>query len=402
MAVGPEAVRRGGDPTRRLIPLVAAVIVLLAWLTDPGDWWELVALVVGASVIGAWAQWDLPLPLVAAAAIVGTALSQWSGHLEPGMFLLSLLGLVLTGWAPLRWQTGLLLLVLLATPMVVMALQDEGGIAGPIWVVGVAFPAFMGWAFYRQETLTATLDAARRELAEQAVHEERRRIARDVHDLVGHGLAAMMLQVTSARHVLRRDPDEADEALRAAEDIGRRSMQDLRSTVASLREGDSAVAGPPPTLLDVRALVEATRLGGLDVEHRASGDQGEVDPAIGLTLYRIAQEALANAARHAPDARTVVETRVAATEITLDVHSRGPIREPVTQDATRARYGLRGMRERADVVSAEFSAGPVADGWLVHCRVPLHGPATGLSAPAVSDQESPEGSARLPGRAASS
>ena len=133
--------------------------------------------------------------------------------------------------------------------------------------------------------------------------EERRRIARDVHDFVGHGLAAVMLQLTSARHVLRRDPDAAEEALRSAEEVGRRSMAELRRTVALLRSDDDGAIGPPvPTALEIPALIDDARARGLAVELQVRGDLAQISPGVGVALYRFGQEALANAARHAPGA----------------------------------------------------------------------------------------------------
>jgi signal transduction histidine kinase len=132
--------------------------------------------------------------------------------------------------------------------------QDPGEIAVGIWIMGITFPWILGRAAARQGELAAQLDATRRELAQQALLAERRRIARDVHDFVGHGLAAVMLQVTSARHVLRRDPAAAEEALRSAEKVGRRSMRELRRTVALLpRDGEAAVAPPLPSAIELRA-----------------------------------------------------------------------------------------------------------------------------------------------------
>src|SRR5690606_25549762 len=137
------------------------------------------------------------------------------------------------------------------------------------------------------------------------------RIARDIHDLVGHGLAAMLVQVTSARHVLTRDPKIADEALQTAEDVGRQSMRELRRTVALLRnEGESGLDDPLPRLSQIGELVDAARDRGLEVSYHAQGNLEAVDPAVGLTLHRIAQEALTNAIRHAPNAHTVVTTTV--------------------------------------------------------------------------------------------
>ena len=143
--------------------------------------------------------------------------------------------------------------------------------------------------------------------------EERRRIARDVHDFVGHGLAAMMLQVTSARHVLRRDPAAAEEALRVGR--GRRPAQHAASCAGPcvaaqrLRAGRAAAASRGD---EIPALVErgARRAASTSSSGCAASWPGS-RPGVGLALYRIAQEALANAARHAPRARTVLAIELA-------------------------------------------------------------------------------------------
>jgi signal transduction histidine kinase len=221
----------------------------------------------------------------------------------------------------------------------------------------------------QQRALALQLDATRRELAEQAVLAERRRIARDVHDFVGHGLAAVMLQVTSARHVLRRDRGAAEEALRSAEEVGRRSMQELRGTVALLRsDGDPAVAAPLPAAADIPALVDAARAGGLSVELRTGAELARIPPSAGTALYRIAQEVLANAARHAPRARTDVRIDVDERRAVLVADTTGPI----AAGSRRPGYGLVGMRERATALGGDFAAGPTRAGWRVRCELPLH------------------------------
>jgi signal transduction histidine kinase len=238
--------------------------------------------------------------------------------------------------------------------------------------MGVAFPWILGRAAARQRELTAQLDATRRELAEQMLLTERRRIARDVHDFVGHGLAAVMLQVTSARHVLRRDPAAAEEALRSAEDVGRRSMRELRRTVALLRSDDEAAVAPPlPSASEIPALVDHARAGGLAVELRTRGDLSRIAPSVGVALYRISQEALANAARHAPRAHTVVGLEVAEGRASLLAETTGPTVAGPTGEPERPRYGLVGMRERATALGGEFTAGPTPAGWRVSCRLPL-------------------------------
>lgn len=254
------------------------------------------------------------------------------------------------------------------------ALRDpepaDDRIAWGIWVVGVAFPALISRGVYRQKQLTAQLLTARRQLELQAQAEERRRIARDVHDLVGHGLSGVLLQVAGARHVLRRDPDAAEQALAVAEEVGRRSMHELRATVAMLRGADeTATHVPLPDLSGLGALVDAARRDGLTVELCSAGDLEAVDPAVGLALFRIAQEALVNAARHAPHAATVVAATVTGEAVALEVDSRGALSAPTDRD--RPRYGLIGMRERAATVGGELEARPTAEGWRVRCRVPV-------------------------------
>jgi signal transduction histidine kinase len=212
---------------------------------------------------------------------------------------------------------------------------------------------------------------ARWQLAGQAQAEERRRIARDIHDLVGHGLAGVMLQVTSARHVLRRDIEAADEALAAAEAAGRRSLQELRGTVAVLRNASTSTL-LLPSLAEVAALVDTARDDGLVVEYRSTGDVQSVSSAVGLALYRIAQEALLNAARHAPEAATVVVTAVTGRSVTLEVHSLGPL--AARSEDGRPGYGLIGMRERAATVGGELEAGATSYGWRVCCRVSVTSP----------------------------
>src|SRR5262249_16310377 len=252
------------------------------------------------------------------------------------------------------------------------AIETAGNTSVGIWIVGVAFPWVIGRTVHRQAQLAAALEATRRELAEQAMLEERRRIARDVHDFVGHGLAAVMLQVTSARHVLRRDPAAAEEALWSAEELGRRNMQELRRTVSQLRSEDEAAEVAPlsfPT--EIRAFADQARAGGLAVELQTHGDLPRISPGVGVALFRIAQEALANAARHAPGARTVLELEVADEEARLVAETHGPARAVKVTEPERSGYGLIGMSERAAALGGEFAAGPTPTGWRVSCRLPL-------------------------------
>jgi signal transduction histidine kinase len=154
--------------------------------------------------------------------------------------------------------------------------------------------------------------------------------------------------------------------------VGRRSMRELRRTVALLRsDNESAMAPPLPSAGDIGALVEDARVGGLAVELRKGGDLSRIAPSIGVALYRIAQEALSNAARHAPRARTVLELELADGWACLVAETTGPMAAAPDSDQERSQYGLIGMRERASALGGEFAAGPTPAGWRVSCRIPL-------------------------------
>jgi signal transduction histidine kinase len=360
------------EELRGLLPVFALVVAIVAAVTDPSS----ADLILAALPVAAFAVWayvaKLPLWVLCLAVAVPVVVAQRSGQLEPLLFEVSLLGFVVGRWAPSLRAAVVLGLLAVASPVVASLIQDPSELAWGIWIMGIAFPWLLGRKIARQSQLTAELDATRRELAEQALHDERRRIARDVHDFVGHGLAAVMLQVTSARHVLRRDPGAAEEALRSAEEVGRRSMQELRRTVGLLRSDDESAAPPPlPSARDIPALVGDARAGGLTLELRERGDLSQIAPSVGVALYRITQEALANAARHAPQARTVLELEVAGGRASLLVESNGPAATAPASEPERPRYGLTGMRERATALGGEFKAGPTPEGWRVSCRLPL-------------------------------
>jgi signal transduction histidine kinase len=365
------------DEVRRIVPIVAIAVAIVAALTDSSTAGELLLMAVPPAALTAWTYAPrLPLWAVSIAVLVAVVAVQHSGHHEAIMFEVSLLAFVVGRWTDSLALALALGALALAAPIVVGAIETSGELGVANWMVGIAFPWLLGRAAHREAELATALEATQRELTAQAMLEERRRIARDVHDFVGHGLAAVMLQVTSARHVLRRDPDAAEEALRAAEDVGRRSMRELRRTVAVLRSDEESAAAhpaPPVALADgIPALVEEARAGGLDVSLRVDGELAGVEPGVGLALYRIAQEALANAARHAPRARTALAVTAGEREVSLVAETTGPVAPAPAggADGERPRYGVIGMRERAAALGGELTAGPTVEGWRVSCRVP--------------------------------
>jgi signal transduction histidine kinase len=359
---------------RRLVPIFALAVALVAVGTEPpsssGD-----LVLVGLPVVafGLWAYVPrVPLPALSLAVIVPVVAAQRSGELEPLLFELSVLAFVVARWSQSRTTAAVLGLLTVAAPVAVFLIQDPAEIGVANWIMGTIFPWVVGRAFARHGQVAAELEATRRELAEQALLAERRRIARDVHDFVGHGLAAVMLQVTSARHVLHRDLEAAEEALRSAEEVGRRSMQELRRTLTLLRRDDETGVPPPvPTVAEIPTLVAQARAAGLAVELHTDGDLSRIPPGVGLAVYRIAQEALANAARHAPRAETVLGLELTNGRVAIVAETRGPVVVASAAEQDRPRYGLIGMQERATALGGEFAAGPTPEGWLVTCRFPL-------------------------------
>jgi signal transduction histidine kinase len=356
-----------------VLPVFSLAFALVAAITQPSSTVDLALTAVPVAAWGLWAYArNVPLAAVSVAIVVPVVVAQRSGQLEPVMFNASLLAFAAARWSrslPAAASLGLLAAV---TPVLVAVVQDPMEVATGIWVVAIVFVWIVGRAVARQERLVIELEGTRRQLAQQALLAERRRIARDVHDFVGHGLAAVMLQVTSARHVLRRDADAAEEALRSAEDVGRRSMQELRRTVTVLRSDDEAgLAAPVPMASEIPALVDQARAGGLAVELSTRGDLSRIPPGVGLALYRIAQEALANAARHAPRARTMLGLELVDERVTLLAETSGPLVAGSASERERPHYGLIGMQERATALGGKFAAGPTPNGWRVRCELPV-------------------------------
>src|SRR5215211_7230660 len=276
------------DQMRVLVPSLALAIAVLAAVSDPAPAPELVLAALPVVAFAGWAFLRrVPLLVLALLVLIPSVVAQRDGALEPLMFEISLVALVVGAWASSLREAVALGLLAVAAPVAVSLIQDPSEVVVGIWIMGIAFPWVVARAIARQRQLAIQLHATRRELAEQAVLAERRRVARDVHDFVGHGLAAVMLQVTSARHVLRRDPAAAEEALRSAEEVGRRSMRELRRTVTLLRSDETRVDPPLPSVAEIPALVEQARVGGLAVELRTRGDLSAIPPGIGVAVYRI-------------------------------------------------------------------------------------------------------------------
>ncbi|MFD9946824.1 sensor histidine kinase [Nonomuraea sp. NPDC059023] len=219
----------------------------------------------------------------------------------------------------------------------------------------------------------AEVAANRRLLADRAVADERRRIARELHDIVAHHITTMQLMSGGARANLG-EPEVVRDALVTLEASGRLALREMRQLLAVLRDGDepeATPAQPQPGADDLGRLVEESCLAGLPTELSVHGPRRPLPPTVGLTVFRITQEALTNARKHAGPARASVRLTYARDQVTVEVRDDGGGAPPL-EGAPAGGYGLIGMRERVALHGGALSAGPQADGgFAVVARLPL-------------------------------
>jgi signal transduction histidine kinase len=222
------------------------------------------------------------------------------------------------------------------------------------WILGFA----LGGRLRETDTarrLAEQAEAEREEQARLAVAEERARIARELHDVVGHSVSVMTVQASAVRRLLEEDQEKEREALLVVERTGREALAEMRRMVGVLRRPDEAPAlAPQPSLDRIEQLVAHTRETGLPVELRIEGTPVELPAGIDTTAYRIVQEALTNAVKHARASKAEVVVRYdnGRVQLTVSDDGRGG------GDGGGSGHGLVGMRERVSVYGGELEAGP--------------------------------------------
>jgi signal transduction histidine kinase len=205
--------------------------------------------------------------------------------------------------------------------------------------------------------------------AEAAIVEERTRIARELHDVVAHAISVMVLQARGGRRVIADDPGEAREAFDVIEGTGHQALEEMRRLLGMLRASDEELAlAPQPSLGQLDALLEQVRAAGLPVELAVEGGPAELPPGVDLSAYRIVQEALTNALKHAGPAQARVTVRYGQDELELEIADDGA----GTGDGKGSGHGLIGMRERVSVYGGELHAGRrPGGGYALRARLPL-------------------------------
>jgi signal transduction histidine kinase len=208
--------------------------------------------------------------------------------------------------------------------------------------------------------------------AQRAMAEERRRIAREMHDVVAHSVSVMVVQAGGARRIIDRDPDRAAQAAAQIEYAGRAALVEMRRLLGLLHagEGEAGALAPQPSLAELDALVERSRAAGLPVEVKVLGERRALPAGIDLAAYRIVQEALTNTLKHAGAAPTEVHLRWGEDELELEILDRGGA--GTARNGSGGGHGLVGMAERVRLYGGELEAGPrPGGGFRVRARLPL-------------------------------
>jgi signal transduction histidine kinase len=239
---------------------------------------------------------------------------------------------------------------------------------GLIWTVAFALGRKFQEADEARER-AARAEREREERARSAVTEERARIARELHDVVGHSVSVMTVQASAVRRLLRPEQEREREALLVVERTGREALAEMRRMVGVLRRPEEGPAlAPQPSLEHVERLVEQAREAGLSVELRVEGDRQLLPAGVDLTAYRLVQEGLTNALKHAQaeQAQVVVRYGDGDVEVTVSDDGRG------AGSGDGGGHGLVGMRERVAVYGGELEAGPQAEGgYRLRAKLPV-------------------------------
>lgn len=244
-----------------------------------------------------------------------------------------------------------------------------------VWGIGTLLGLAGGRLVWFQQRMLMEFQAAQQARAEQAALDERRRVAREVHDVIAHSLSVTMLHLTAARLALQRNPQGAAEALAEAERLGRQSLNDVRRTVGLLRGRDDADGRIAlPGIAELEDLVAEYRAAGLPVRLAVEGPAETLGPTAGLAVYRIVQESLTNVVKHAAGASATVSLDLGPGGTVLQIRDSGGLPAAAVvgdRGPDPGGLGLEGMRERVALLEGEFRAGRDGSGWLVECRLPV-------------------------------
>ncbi len=368
-----ELLTRGGVPVgyrddgAALIVLTVASGISLAalWLSPLGSLTAGTALLCVQSVAGyEFTQAAVWAVIVASFATV--AFDHWRRAVVAGFVVTAGIVVVFVGIPDFSWQSAISTWASLSI----------------VWVVAVIIRVYRG-SIERAERRAALFAADREARAREAVAAERARLARELHDSVGHALNVVVLHAGAAQRVIEKRPEAAREALGSIESAGRQALGDIERMLGILRAPDEeASCDVSPGMAQLETLCEKVREAGLPVTLVQHGEPRALPASLDLSAYRIVQEALTNTLKHAGKARATVTVRYEDEALALEVLDDGRGVTPTVASAAGGR-GLLGMRERVATFRGELEAGPRTEGGFgVRVRLPL---------PRTSDVQGTEG-----------
>ncbi|MFL5963224.1 MAG: sensor histidine kinase [Gaiellaceae bacterium] len=340
----------------------------------------------GLMIVGGGAlAWRRTYPILVGAIVAGMGVLQAALGMSLHTAVAPVIGLLVASWSigayeeRLRAVLGLALLVCavwLSMGIDVLRGTDHYTPTDVPWIgMLLLLPGVLGILFgtRTRRLREAEARALRMELERrEAIAEERVRIARELHDVIAHSVSVMTVQAGAAEEMLKVDPARAVEPVRAVQETGRQALFEMKRLVGMLREHDDEIGlAPQPGVGDIERLAVQMRDAGLPVEVRVEGTARPVPIGVDLSAYRVVQEALTNALKHAGAASAVVTLRYGEHDLTVEVADEGHGR-----GVKPGGHGLIGMRERVGIFGGTFEAGPrEGGGFAVRALLPFEGAA---------------------------
>jgi signal transduction histidine kinase len=370
-----------------VLVVAAAVGSVIEFIVRSGDaeflptttnWFLIPAALV--TILPLLARRRLPFLAPATVLILAAAVSFVEGNFAPfsfAIFVSIIAAAFLLGMNADRREALAAVPLIVATVVIATRNQPSGSTEDGVFITIILLCAWVGgFALSRRlaearraEERAVVLAAEQAKLAEEAVEEERSRIARELHDVVAHHVSVMTVQAGAVRRLLRPEQEREREALVSVEETGRKALTEMRRLLGVLKE-DAAPAplAPQPGMATLDTLLDQVREAGLPVELTTEGDPVELAPGVDLSAYRIIQEALTNALKHAGPARAWVVVRYGEKNLELEIANDG------RSDGNSAvsGHGLVGMKERVAVYGGQLESGPrPGGGFAVRARLPI-------------------------------
>lgn len=363
-----------------LAVVLAVLVELELWLRDMPTDEHLALAYTGLTTLALGWRTRFPLTNVALAVPGWALMTQLSSVAEdPPLTLSTSFAIILYSLGvhadPLHAVAGVALVALGLVVVVLEAPSFDLGI-----LPFVAIPLLVGFAMRQRrakeellEERAAALEREREEKARTAVAEERARIGRELHDVVAHAVSVIVVQARGGRRALQEDVEQARQAFDSIEATGGQALTEMRRLLGRLRDSEEQPSlEPRPGLAHLGALVEQVREAGLPVELVTEGSPVELPPGVDLSAYRIVQEGLTNALKHAGPARARVVVRYDDGELELEISDDGKGASGGVGDVGGGQ-GLIGIRERVAVYGGELEAGRQPEGgYVLRARLPVH------------------------------